>query len=556
MTTPLAWFGLPHDADERELKRSYAKRLKEARPDVDPEGFQVLREKYEAAMAWCRHRPAVAMPGAQLDHGKAEARFDVDAFVSAYLQVCAHDDTAQLQRWLQDQPALWSLRHKHTAGHALMQRLFADPPPMAEGSFDATQEFFHLDQARSAFDPLRMRQLRETMQERLTAQRRAEAMVQDWGAAPESFDADAFYVWFCLSAMESSSGQLEILLQAQPALRSLTLRRQAAPLLLERLCRERPPMPSEAFELLSRVFRFSDHAHDIERWQSSLEELPYELEIQWLTLPRQLVKLSAYTYVPGKPYAEVLRTKRSMYWASKPFRWWWVLCICLMPGLPRNLGFFFWRLSGGKLSRLAYRFDPRMVQFFLRAGDPARITAPRLFVGGIRCTVPLALAVGCDLLLPNKATLGDSARWGLTFVASVCTLGWVGFMSMLALTRWQAQPEEPVTRLPGLRLAFIPLLTVPLLAWTLVSGATLAGESLMLALAWLAYARFRARRPPNEAPRSGKSMLAAGVTALLALIVVPLSITPALGAITLWMADALKHGSRLRFRRPVSATTD
>ena len=153
MTTPLAWFGLPHDADERELKRAYAKRLKEARPDVDPEGFQVLREKYEAAMAWCRHRPAAAMPGAQLDHGedaqpspaadvpldktaselpptpehsepasswrvqsvsesaKAEAPFDVDAFVWAYLQVCAHEDAAQLQRWLQDQPALWSLRH-------------------------------------------------------------------------------------------------------------------------------------------------------------------------------------------------------------------------------------------------------------------------------------------------------------------------------------------------------------------------------------------------------------------------------------------------------------
>ncbi|MCT7061896.1 hypothetical protein, partial [Salmonella enterica] len=86
-----------------------------------------------------------------------------------------------------------------------------------------------------------------------------------------------------------------------------------------------------------------------------------------------------------------------------------------------------------------------------------------------------------------------------------------------------------VTRLPWLRLAFIPLLTVPLLAWTLLSGATLAGESLMLALAWLAYARFCARRPPKEAPRSGKSMLAAGVTVLLALIVVPLSITPALG---------------------------
>ena len=47
---------LPDDADERTIKRSYARLLKSCRPDEDAEGFQRLREAYEVALGVVRWR--------------------------------------------------------------------------------------------------------------------------------------------------------------------------------------------------------------------------------------------------------------------------------------------------------------------------------------------------------------------------------------------------------------------------------------------------------------------------------------------------------------------
>ena len=47
---------LDEDADERSIKRSYARLLKVHRPDEDPEGFQRLREAYEHALSVARWR--------------------------------------------------------------------------------------------------------------------------------------------------------------------------------------------------------------------------------------------------------------------------------------------------------------------------------------------------------------------------------------------------------------------------------------------------------------------------------------------------------------------
>ena len=53
---PWTLLGLEDDADERTIKRRYAKLLKVTRPDDDPEAFQHLREAYERALDWARNR--------------------------------------------------------------------------------------------------------------------------------------------------------------------------------------------------------------------------------------------------------------------------------------------------------------------------------------------------------------------------------------------------------------------------------------------------------------------------------------------------------------------
>lgn len=64
--------GLPHDADERAVRRAYAQRLKRIDPAADPQGFQVLRDHYEQALQWTL-RQAQRRAAAPGETGSGEA---------------------------------------------------------------------------------------------------------------------------------------------------------------------------------------------------------------------------------------------------------------------------------------------------------------------------------------------------------------------------------------------------------------------------------------------------------------------------------------------------
>ena len=57
MSWPHDLLGISTIADEREIKRAYARLLKSHRPDEDPEGFQRVNQAYQSALDELRNRP-------------------------------------------------------------------------------------------------------------------------------------------------------------------------------------------------------------------------------------------------------------------------------------------------------------------------------------------------------------------------------------------------------------------------------------------------------------------------------------------------------------------
>lgn len=178
--SPLEQLGLPADADERMVKRAYAQRLRDTRPDSDPEGFQHLHAIYQAALAQCqRQAPGTAMvreapgePSTPADGTPVAVDSPPDEtiaiafgpFCDQLFELGAKGDATSLKAWLEGLPALWSLRMKARVGQELLAQLHREAPPMSPACMEALLAFFDMDQARPGHDALRLQQLLRRMQ--------------------------------------------------------------------------------------------------------------------------------------------------------------------------------------------------------------------------------------------------------------------------------------------------------------------------------------------------------------------------------------------------------
>ena len=197
--SPFARLGLPADADERAIKRAYAQRLRQTRPEDDPAGFQQLHAAYQAALDWCRQRALSEVPSVDTEAAPAahaapsvesadvpvsrsmaadtsDARiganpvsvpaetFSMQAFCEEAIALATKGDADELQRWLGRHPALWSLQLKAQAGRVLVQQIYRQEPPMPAACLSTVLRFFDLDHALAGHDPLALQMLQRRTQ--------------------------------------------------------------------------------------------------------------------------------------------------------------------------------------------------------------------------------------------------------------------------------------------------------------------------------------------------------------------------------------------------------
>ncbi|WP_152985272.1 J domain-containing protein [Stenotrophomonas beteli] len=207
MSDWMTLLGLEADADERAIKRAYARRLRVTRPEDDPVAFQRLYQAYQAALA--QQGGDAAPPAANLPTQAPTDTVDAEAVAAQLLALACQGNAALLQQSLQQQPELWSLHGKQRIGHAVLQRLVADEPALPRSTFDALSECFGWD------DPVR----HWDMQRLEAVARRCE---QHWLLSPAGAEALAIrYSGISDSLLVPGSDVLPSLREARPAWRNL-----------------------------------------------------------------------------------------------------------------------------------------------------------------------------------------------------------------------------------------------------------------------------------------------------------------------------------------------
>ncbi len=191
--TPFGQLGLPADADERAIKRAYARLLRQCRPDEDAAAFQRLNDAYQHCLMLARRRalavadvdgdagidtedaplPArdddAALParapqsrteeadGAPHGFGDGDPHvpdaahipetrsYDAGPFLRELWERLQDDDAAALRDWLWQQEDLYSLSLRDALRpHVVEMLVEGEPPPMPE-PLEVVLEFFGLD---------------------------------------------------------------------------------------------------------------------------------------------------------------------------------------------------------------------------------------------------------------------------------------------------------------------------------------------------------------------------------------------------------------------------
>ncbi len=196
MSDVFTFLGVRRDAGERDIKRAYARLLRQHRPDEDPVGFQRLNEAYQHALACAAHRamslaegsdddddpapiadglahaapvqdphdartepsPNIAAPLIAVDETPARVQavalpapappapvIDIGTVVEEVLAQAGSLAPSALRARLMDDPALYALSIKRQVGNQLFHRIAYDDALVRADSLAVLSDFFSID---------------------------------------------------------------------------------------------------------------------------------------------------------------------------------------------------------------------------------------------------------------------------------------------------------------------------------------------------------------------------------------------------------------------------
>ncbi|MEG2802777.1 hypothetical protein [Stenotrophomonas sp.] len=448
---------LDEDADERAVKRAYAKRLRVTRPDDDPVAFQQLHEAYQAALDWARYREQ--WQDDDEDEGEDHARADAG---HAPLPPGAATDTTPAAPVPPAEAALGG----------------GDPPP---GMHDPVRTLHAADTAYP-----------DTPARLPVAVPLAAGTVPAAPAPAAPLDPHAFAHLVVSQAQLCEPAALERWLQLRPELWSLHDKPLIGEAVLAQLLSSDVPVYIGNFDLLSQCFRWDEVGSGLDPYDA--DQCRLRLHRLWVLQPRNQAALGRYLHRDGVPLApEKARTQLQRL--TRPWAAWQALWTACWPDRVTEMRDTLARLDIHTPEDAPPPLQPRQVAFWLALADRQHLGGARLQVSLLRSALLAAAAMIVVPLLgvlvnltPTRrsggliAPLGTDGflKIGLYAAAAVLVLGAV-LPVLRTVAGWQVAEEYPPPRWRRLNLWLIPILAITALLVIHLADARVAGS----ALAWL-----------------------------------------------------------------------
>jgi len=401
--TPHRRLDIGRDADEREIKRAYARELKRCRPDENPEGFQALQEAYRYCLEYA------ARVRLQFAGGDDEDDDEDDATQASTDDA---DDPAATQPQTGSRiPRIAELaaeraadEERACAGNGCAPRTETDEA--APGDAEAPSPDAGRPPATASNGAATISELAAELDPEQTPPR-------------FHFDGDAFLQELLQRAHEQGPAALTRWLQSLEALYSLDLKHALRVPLAQVLAELEPPLPSDS---LSAIFAFFA-LDQIGPRDAQLFEFAHRAQARAeaaLAFERALAQRSGSR--GNATERLLLRELRGP--VSLPRR----LFIALFPGLPTRVLNVAGILMQIDRERALRHFDPGSFEYWRQVNDPTRIAGRRVFVALLRVLLyPLPLVVAL-YFAGNAAAAGN-----LPQIWIALALGWTATSIVRAL---------------------------------------------------------------------------------------------------------------------------
>ena len=474
MNWAYALLELTPDADERSVKRAYAKRLRITRPDDDPAAFQQLHEAYKAALEWAQYR----LQWEEETEQEAPAQIEAPASDAAQMQDSAPTPAAQ-DPGTDQSTSLSEL-------HDPVELTGSSPLALAEvrAKAQAPRELPERDPTAATNSPVTGVQLPELP------------------ASAALLDADAMIRFILGQALSTEPARFEAWLQERPELWSLREKPRIGALLALHLFNHDVPMRMENFDVLVRCFRWDEVDDGIDPLQ--VQQCRQRLHRNWMLQPDGAGDLARHLRDYGRQVTAG-DARSELQRLTRPWRTWQALWSAVPPWRTAQVNRLLERLDISRGSHLPAPLQPAQVAFWSGLRDYSRPSAARtqlaLLQGLLLGLGFLLLMVACWALLGlftpadnNMVRLPGALRIGV-YGGGILLAVRALIPSLREMMRWISADEQPPPAYPFLHRWLIPVLGVGSvllihLAHARLAGSILAWVTLMLA-AWRHWRRGR-----------------------------------------------------------------